>query len=415
MGLFSWMQTEKQSIETSRKDFPVLFQFVNGKPLVYLDNAATSLTPNQVVNAITDYYKKYNANVHRGIHQLSEKATKEYESARKKVAEFIDADFNEIIFTKGTTEAINLLAYSLTKHLRRGDEIVISQMEHHSNLIPWRELADERGLVLKYIKVKADGSLDMDNARECITEKTKIVSIVHISNVLGTVNDIKTLTQLAHSKNAILIVDGAQAAPHMTISVTELDCDFYAFSGHKMLGPTGIGILYGKKKLLEQMSPFMYGGDMIKEVTFYRSKWNDVPWKFEAGTPNIAGAIGLGAAVDYIKHIGMANIESHTKELMKYAFEKLEEVEGIEIYGQKQPNTSGIIPFNIKGIHAHDVLTILDSNGVAIRGGQLCAMPLVTEILSQPAICRLSLHLYNTKQDIDRLVLAIKKVKEVFS
>ena len=415
MGLFNWMQTEKPGLENARKDFPALFQLVHGKPLVYLDNAATSLTPNQVVNAMDEYYKKYNANVHRGIHQLSEKATKEYEQSRKKIAEFIDADFNEVIFTKGTTESLNLLAYSLTKHYRRGDEIVISQMEHHSNLIPWRELADERGLVLKYIKVKADGSLDMDHARECITEKTKIVSIAHVSNVLGTVNDIKTLAQIAHSKNAVLVVDGAQAAPHMTVSVTELDCDFYAFSGHKMLGPTGIGILYGKKELLEQMSPFMYGGDMIKEVTFYRSTWNDVPWKFEAGTPNIAGAIGLGAAVDYINKLGMDNIEVHIKELMNYAFEKLSEIEGLEIYGQKQPNISGVVPFNIKGIHPHDVLSILDSEGVAIRGGHLCAMPLVTEVLGQAAVCRASLHLHNTKQDIDRLVLAIKKVKDVFS
>lgn len=414
MRLFSWL-TQEEGIKSARKDFPILNQLINGKQLIYLDNAATSLTPNPVVQAINKYYKEYNANVHRGIHKLSEKATQEYENARKKVAEYIDADVEEIIFTKGTTESLNLLAYSLTKHLKRGDEIVISQMEHHSNLVPWRELADEKGFSLKYIKLKEDGSLDMENAKEIITDKTKIVSITHVSNVLGTINDIKTLVRLAHEKRAFLIVDGAQAVPHMQVSVTELDCDFYAFSGHKMLGPTGIGILYGKKEVLEKMSPFMYGGDMIKEVSFYKSTWNDIPWKFEAGTPNIAGAIGLGAAIDYIKQVGIEKIEAHIKELMQYAFEKLGDIADLELYGQKQPNSSGVISFNLKGIHPHDVATILDKEGIAIRGGHLCAMPLVTEVMKLNSLCRLSLHFYNTKQDIDNLVSGIKKVKEVFS
>ncbi len=415
--MFEWLMKtkEKADIQDYRYDFPILAQPVNGKPLTYLDNAATSLTPNQVLKAMNDYYQKYNANVHRGVHHLSEKATKEYELSRKKIAEFIDASFNEIIFTKGTTESLNLLAYTFTKRLRIGDEIVISQMEHHSNLIPWRELADERGLGLKYIKVNQDGTLDIEHAKSLITDRTKIVSVTHVSNVLGTVNNVKELAKLAHDKGALLIVDGAQSVPHMPISVTELDCDFYAFSGHKMLGPTGIGVLYGKKHLLEKLPPFMYGGDMIKEVTFYRSVWNDVPWKFEAGTPNIAGGIGLGAAVDYLSKVGMDNIEQKVKELTEYAFSKLKEIPGVELYGTGIPNASGVVPFNIKGVHPHDVLTILDTNGIAIRGGQLCAAPLVSEVLGLNALCRASLHFYNTKEEIDRLAEGIKKVKEVFS
>ncbi|MFC1685416.1 aminotransferase class V-fold PLP-dependent enzyme [Nanoarchaeota archaeon] len=413
MGLFSWLKTES-GIESHRQDFPILNQTINGKPLVYLDNGATSLTPNQVLDAIIKYYKEYNANVHRGVHKLSEKATQQYELARKKIAEYIDADFKEIIFTSGTTESLNLLAYSLTKHLRRGDEIVISQMEHHSNLVPWQQLSEERGLKLKFIRVDNSGKLDMEHAREQITEKTKIVSVVHVSNVLGTINDIKTLAQFAHEKGAFMIVDGAQAAPHIPISMTELDCDFYTFSGHKMLGPTGIGVLYGKKEVLEEMSPFMYGGEMIRDVTFYRAKWNEVPWKFEAGTPKIAQAIGLGAAIDYINKITISKIESQIKETTQYAFDKLKEIPGVELYGPKQPE-SGIVPFNIAGVHPHDVLSILDSNGIAIRGGQMCAAPLVVEVLGVKALCRASLHFYNTKSDIDRLVEAVKKVQEIFA
>lgn len=413
MGLFNWLKTE-QKIGLSSVDFPILKQTVNGKPIVYLDNGATSLTPNQVIEATNKYYKEFNANVHTGIHKLSEKATQQYELARKKVAEFIDADFKEIIFTSGTTESLNLLAYSLTKHMRRGDEIVISQMEHHSNLVSWQQIADEKGFKLKFIRVDNSGRLDMEHAEVVITDKTKIVSVTHVSNVLGTINNIKAIAQIAHSKGAFMIVDGAQAVPHIPVSVTELDCDFYAFSGHKMLGPTGIGVLYGKKKILEEMSPFMYGGEMISEVTFYKVKWNEVPWKFEAGTPKIAQAIGLGAAIDYIKNNGIENIKNRTKETTQYAFEKLKELDYVEIYGP-QTYESGIVPFNIKGVHPHDVLTILDTEGIAIRGGQMCAAPLVTEVLGVKALCRASLYFYNTKKDIDKLVIAIKKVKDIFS
>jgi len=411
MGIFSWLKSGDNEI---KKDFPILKQIVNGHPLVYLDNGATSLTPNQVIEAESKFYREFNANVHRGVHKLSEKATQQYELARKKIAEFIDCDFKEVIFTSGTTESLNLLAYSLTRHMRRGDEIVVSQMEHHSNLVPWQQLADEKGLKLKFIRVNNEGNLDLEHAESLITPKTKIVSVTHVSNILGTINNIKKLAQLAHEKGSFLIVDGAQAVPHMPVSVTELDCDFYAFSGHKMLGPTGIGVLYGKKEILEQISPFMYGGEMVKEVTFYRAKWNDVPWKFEAGTPKIAQAIGLGAAIDYIKNARMENMQKTIGEITQYGFDKLKEIEGIEIYGPKTPE-SGIIPFNITGIHPHDVLTILDSNGIAIRGGQMCAAPLVNEVLGIKALCRASLHFYNTKEDIDNLITGIKKVKEIFS
>ena len=296
------MQKQVLNIQKIRRDFPIL------KDVIYLDNSATSLTPEQVIDSMNEYYKKYNSNVHRGIYSISQKATEEYELARKKVADFINASPEEIIFTKGTTESINLLAYSLTKKLSSNEEIVLTEMEHHSNLVPWQQLAKEKKLTLKFIPVTEEGKLDMEAANKLITSKTKIVSVTHISNVLGTINDIKEIAKIAHKKNALFIIDGAQSVPHINIDVKDLDCDFLVFSGHKMLGPTGIGILYGKKDLLKNMEPFLYGGDMISEVTFESSKWNDLPWKFEAGTPNVAGVIGLGSAIDYINQIGMENI-----------------------------------------------------------------------------------------------------------
>ncbi len=403
------------NIDKIKKDFAILQSGANGKPLLYLDNGATSLTPDVVLDAMNDYYKNYNANVHRGTYFTSEKATREYEFARKKVAKFINAKTREIIFTKGTTESLNLLAYSLCADLKKGDEVVISQMEHHSNLVPWQQLAKQKGFVVKYIEVTGEGRLDMDSAKKIITNKTKIVSATHVSNVLGTVNDVKCLARLAHDKRALFVIDGAQAAPHLPLDVKDIDCDFYCFSGHKMMGPTGIGVLYGKEELLERMRPFLYGGDMISEVSFNDSSWNELPWKFEAGTPNIAGAIGLGAAVDYLINIGMENIENYEKELLQYALEKLKAIKGVILYGPKEVrDKGGVISFNVNGVHSHDVSAILDREGIAIRGGHLCAMPLVKDILYVNDVCRVSFSFYNTTEDIDELVRAIENVKELF-
>lgn len=400
------------NIEKIRKDFPILNIKIHGKPLVYLDNAATSQKPKQVIKAITDFYENYNANIHRSIHYLGEKATAAYEEAHKKVAEFINADFEEIIFTKSTTESLNLLAYSLGSKLKPGDEIVITQMEHHSNLVPWQQLAKKNKLKLKFIEIDKNGLLKKDSIKKNITKKTKIVSITHVSNVLGTVNDIKSIAKIAHENNALLIVDAAQSVPHMPVDVKKLNCDFLVFSGHKMLGPTGIGVLYGKKQLLEEMQPFLYGGEMIKEVTFKDSKFNDLPWKFEAGTANIAQAIGLAAAIDYLNKIGMKNIMQHEEELTKYAMKKLKEIKEVEIYGPKE--RAGLIAFNVKNIHAHDTATILDGEGIAVRAGHHCAMPLAS-LLGISASVRASFYIYNTKEEIDKLAEGIKKVIKVFS
>ena len=408
------IQEQKLNITEIRKDFTILNQLVNGKPLVYLDSSATSLTPKQVIDKMNEYYNKYNANIHRGVHKLSELATQEYELAHKKVADFINADEQEVIFTKGTTESLNLLAYSLTNALKAGDEIILTQMEHHSNLVPWQQLANEKGLIVNYIKVNQEGTLDMDSFKNLLNEKTRIVAVTHMSNVLGTVNDIKTLAEYAHNVNAIFVVDGAQSAPHMKVDVKDLDCDFFAFSAHKMFGPTGIGVLYGKEHLLEQMKPFNYGGDMISEVTFSETTWNDIPWKFEAGTPNIAGGIGLGASVDYINKLGIQNIKEYIEELTQYTLEKLSKIEGIKIYGLTDKSRGPAISFSLKGIHPHDVAEILNKEGIAIRGGHLCAMPLVNSVLGAGSVSRVSLHVYNTKEEIDQLIEGLKKVKEIF-
>jgi len=398
-----------------RQDFPILFRRSNGKSLVYLDNSATSLTPELVLDAMNRYYREYNANVHRAIHSIGQKATEEYESAHQKVADFINAEFKEIIFTKNTTESLNLLAYSLTKKLQKGDEILLTEMEHHSNLVPWQQLSKDKGLILKFIRVDDDGNLDMKNARELITNKTKIISVVHMSNVLGTINDVKEIGKIAHAKNAIFIVDGAQSVPHIKVDVKGIDCDFFVFSAHKMCGPTGIGVLYGKKEFLEKMDPFLYGGDMISQVTFEDSKWNDIPWKFEAGTPNIAESIGLAKAIDYLNIVGMDKIKDYEEYLTEYALEKLSKIKKITIYGQNDIKKRGsVISFNIDGIHPHDVAAILDRDAIAIRGGHLCAMPFVTSNLNVDSVCRLSLYFYNTTEDIDKLIEGIKKAKEVF-
>jgi cysteine desulfurase / selenocysteine lyase len=400
-------------VEKIRKDFPILNVKVHGKPLIYLDNAATSQKPRQVIRAVDDYYENYNANIHRSIHKLGEEATAAYEDAHKKVSDFINAEFEEAIFTKSTTESLNLLAYSLGSELKKGDEILITQMEHHSNFVPWQQLAIKKDLMLKFVEIDKEGKLKIDQLNDLINEKTKIVSLSHISNVLGTINPVEEISKIAKSKsNAYFIVDAAQSVPHMPVDVKKIGCDFLAFSGHKMLGPTGIGVLYGKKELLEKMQPFLYGGEMIKEVTFENTKFNDLPWKFEAGTMNIAQAIGLGAAIDYLKKIGMENIMQHERELVKYATEKLSEIDEVEIYGPD--NKSSLISFNIKNVHAHDTATILDGEGIAVRAGHQCAMPLHS-VLGIMASTRASFYLYNKMEEIDKLAEGIKKAIKIFS
>jgi len=401
-------------IQKIRKDFPILQIKINGKKLVYLDNAATSQKPKIVIDGIKDYYEHYNANVHRSVHKLGEQATAAYETAHKKVADFINADFEEVIFTKSTTESLNLLAYSLGNEIKENDEIVITQMEHHSNFVPWQQLAIRKKARLRVIEIDQNGLLNENSIIRNITKKAKIVAMSHISNVLGTLNDVEKIGRTVKEKsNAYFIVDAAQSVPHMKADVKKLNCDFMAFSGHKLLGPTGIGVLYGKNEILEKMEPFLYGGEMIKEVTFKNSKWNSLPWKFEAGTPNIAQGIGLGIAIDYLNHIGMENITHHGNELVKYAMKRLSEIKEIEIYGPDAEKRSGLVSFNVKGVHAHDTAQILDSEGIAVRAGHHCAMPLHS-VLGIAASARASFYLYNCKEEIDKLASGVEKVIKVF-
>lgn len=398
--------------EKIRKDFPILNVKVNGKPLIYFDNSATSQKPLQVLNALNNYYMNYNANIHRSIHKLGEEATLAYENAHKNISKFINAGFEEVIFTKGSTESLNLLAYSLGGELKKNDEIIISQMEHHSNFVPWQQLAIKKKLKINFIEIDKEGNLKLEHLEKLINKKTKIVSITHISNVLGTINPLKKISKIIrHKSNAYFIIDSAQGVPHIPVDVTKLNCDFMAFSGHKMLGPTGIGVLYGKQELLEKMQPFLYGGEMIKQVTFKETKFNDLPWKFEAGTANIAQGIGLSAAVDYLNNVGMKNVSNHGKMLANYCYDKLSEIKEIEIYGPKKRGS--LISFNIKNVHAHDTSAILDREGIAIRAGHHCAMPLHS-VLGIPASARASFYLYNTKKEIDKLIDAVKKVIKIF-
>lgn len=402
--------------EKIRQDFPILFQKVNDEPLVYLDNAATSQKPKAVLDAIKDYYEHDNANVHRGVHTLAERATKDYEDARRKIRKFINAkESAEVLFTRGTTTGLNWVSRSFgDAFVREGDEIVISHMEHHSNIIPWQQLAKRKNAVLKYIGITPEGFLDMEDARKQITEKTAIVSIAHASNVLGVINPIRELAFLAHQHGAVMVVDGAQSAPHMPVDVQELDADFYAFSGHKMCGPTGIGALYGKREWLDRMEPVEFGGEMIDFVHLYESTWKELPWKFEAGTPNIAGGIGFGAAIDYLTDIGMENIHEHEAELAAYVLPKLQAIDGLTVYGpQEAKDHTGVIAFNLDGLHPHDVATALDMEGVAVRAGHHCAQPLLA-YLDVPAAARASFYFYNTKDDADRLIQAIMATKEFF-
>jgi cysteine desulfurase/selenocysteine lyase len=397
-----------------KKDFPILNQEVNGHPLVYLDSAATSQKPFQVIEAVETYYKTINSNVHRGVHTLGTKATDAYEGARDKVRRFINArSTQEIIFTRGTTTGINLVArsYALPR-LGKGDEILLTPAEHHSNLIPWQQVAKATGATLKYFPLEKDGTLRLDTVREMVTPKTKVVAIQHVSNVLGTIHPIREIAAIVHEAGGVIVVDGAQSVPHLKVDVRDLDVDFLAFSGHKMLGPTGIGVLYGRKELLEQMEPVEFGGEMIDHVDLFESTWKELPWKFEGGTPIIAGAIGLGAAIDYLESIGMDRIEEHDRKLARYAYEKLSEVEEVTVYGPKE-NRIGVVTFNLNNVHPHDVATVLDAEGIAVRAGHHCCQPLM-RWLGVTATARASFHIYNDESDIDALVKGLIKTKEYF-
>ena len=402
-------------VEKIRKDFPILDQIVNDEPLVYLDNAATTQKPKAVLEAMNRYYQEDNANVHRGVHTLAERATAFYEAARETVRRFINASSTkEVLFTRGTTTGLNWIGRFAEEILKEGDEVLISIMEHHSNILPWQEACRKAGAKLVYVYLK-DGGLDLEDFRKKLTDRTKFVSIAHASNVLGVINPVQEIAQLAHEKGAIVVVDGAQSVPHMKIDVQKLDADFFVFSGHKMAGPTGIGVLYGKEQYLNQMSPVEFGGEMIDFVYEQSATWKELPWKFEAGTPNMAGAIGLAAAIDYLEAIGMDAIERHEQDLIAYVFPKLQAIEGLKIYGsQDLAKRSGVISFNLGDLHPHDLATALDYEGVAVRAGHHCAQPLI-HYLEVPATARASFYLYNTKEDCDKLVEALIKTKEFFN
>ena len=388
---------------------------MNDEPLVYLDNAATTQKPKAVLEAVNRYYQEDNANVHRGVHTLAERATASYEAARETVRRFINASSTkEVLFTRGTTTGLNWIGRFAEEILEEGDEVLISIMEHHSNILPWQEACRKTGAKLVYAYLK-DGGLDLEDFRKKLTDRTKFVSITHASNVLGVINPIQELAQLAHEKGAIMVVDGAQSVPHMKIDVQKLDADFFVFSGHKMAGPTGIGVLYGKEHYLNQMSPVEFGGEMIDFVYEQSATWKELPWKFEAGTPNMAGAIGLAAAIDYLEAIGMDAIEHHEQDLIAYVFPKLQAIEGLKIYGsQDLAKRSGVISFNLGDLHPHDLATALDYEGVAVRAGHHCAQPLI-QYLEVPATARASFYFYNTKEDCDKLVEALIKTKEFFN
>ncbi|MFB6366380.1 cysteine desulfurase [Paenibacillus elgii] len=397
-----------------RSQFPILHQDVNGHPLVYLDSAATSQKPVSVIEAVKRYYEFDNANVHRGVHTLGSRATDAYEGAREKVRRFINASSTEeIIFTRGATTALNLVASSYARAVcGEGDEIVITPMEHHANLIPWQQVAKATGAVLKYIPLQPDGTIRLADVESTVTERTKIVSVVYVSNVLGVVNPVKEIAEIAHRKGAKMVVDGAQSTPHLKVDVQALGCDFYAFSGHKMCAPTGIGALYGKKELLQEMEPIEFGGEMIDHVGLYDSTWKDLPWKFEGGTPIIAGAVGLAAAIDFLEGIGLDAIEKHEKQLAAYAMERMLQIEGLTVYGP-QHDRAGLITFNLDEVHPHDVATVLDADGIAVRAGHHCCQPLM-RWLNVTATARASFYLYNTEADVDRLVASLIKTKEYF-
>ena len=393
-----------------REDFPILSRMVNGKPLVYLDNAATTQKPRSVIQSLVDYYENFNANVHRGVHTLSMEATDMTEAARRKVADFINADDPEtVIWTRNATEGMNLVAYGWGRaNIEAGDEIVTTRMEHHSNLVPWQEIASERGAVIRFLPLAADGSLDLTDVDEIITDKTKLLTFTHVSNSLGTINPARYLTEKAHSVGAVVLVDGAQSVPHMPVDVQEIGCDFLSFSGHKMMGPTGIGALYGRRNLLERMQPFLTGGEMVLQVTYESASWAGLPWKFEAGTPNIADSIGMGAAVDYLSSVGMDNVREHEKRITKYALTCFEEIEEVDVFGPGDPDLrGGVVSFHTSELHPHDLGTYLDQQGIAVRTGHHCTMPLMTT-LGVPATARASFYVYNTEEEVDALVDGVR-------
>lgn len=403
-------------VEKIREDFPILKRKINGHDLVYLDSAATSQKPQSVIDSIADYYSSHNANVHRGVHTLAEEATGLYEAARDKVAKFINArSTSEIVFVRNTTEALNLIVWSWAKkNLKEGDEILLSEMEHHSNLVPWQLLAKEIGAIIKYLPFNKNGEIEMLKIKNQISKNTKVISLIHVSNSLGTINPVKEIAKLAHEVGAIMVVDGAQSVPHMRVDVQSLDCDFLAFSSHKMLGPMGIGVLYGRRNILEAMPPFLSGGNMIREVTLDESSFNDVPYKFEAGTPNVADAVGLSAAIDYLDDLGMEKVRDHEIELTDYALPKLRFIKGLNILGPvDSASRGGIIAFTLDGAHPHDLASILDGEGIALRSGHHCTMPIHTK-LSIPASLRASFYVYNTKFEVDRLVEGLLKAKKIF-
>jgi cysteine desulfurase/selenocysteine lyase len=410
------MEKEAMDIERIRQDFPILKRQVHGRPLVYLDSAATSQKPQQVIDAIVEYYSSYNANIHRGIHALAEEATARYEEVRQKTADFIGAPGPEtIVFTRNTTEAINLVSNSWGRaNLKPGDEIVLSVMEHHSNLVPWQLIAKETGAVLRHIDIDDEGYLRWDDVERLIGERTKIVALTHMSNVLGTINPVRKIADVTHRCGALLLVDGAQSVPHMPVSVVDLDCDFLAFSAHKMLGPTGVGVLYARHALLESMGPFMGGGEMIRRVRLDESTWNDVPWKFEAGTPNIGDTCAFGATLDYLQALGMEQVRAHEIEITRATLGRLSEVAGVTIYGPESVEArGGVVAFNLEGVHPHDLGTVLDGHGVAIRAGHHCAQPLMTR-LGVVATARASFYVYNREDELDVLVEGIHAAARLF-
>jgi cysteine desulfurase/selenocysteine lyase len=402
-------------LEQIRADFPILQRQIHDKPLVYLDNAASSQKPEAVLQVLDEYYRRYNSNVHRGVHTLSEEATVAYEGTRTKFARFINAkSTKEIIFTRGTTEGINLVAQSWGRaNLRPGDEVLITEMEHHSNIVPWQILRDELGFTLRYLPITDEGLLDLSQLDQLLNERTKLLSFVHASNVLGTINPVAQLVQAARAVGAKILLDGAQSVPHMPVDVQALDVDFFVCSSHKMCGPTGVGVLYGRRELLDAMPPFMGGGDMIREVRMSGSKWNDLPYKFEAGTPAIAEVIGLGTAVDYLNAVGMAWVHEHEQQLTRYAHNRLREVEGLRILGPGPDQRGGVVAFALNDVHPHDISAVLDQSGIAIRAGHHCAQP-VHDHYDLAASARASFYLYNTTDEVDQLVVALERANELF-
>ena len=401
-------------VEEIRRDFPILDRWIGDNKLVYLDNAATSQKPRPVLDALAEYYERHNANIHRGVHRLAEEATAAYEESREKVARFLSApDTTGLIFTRGTTESINLVAYAWgRKFLREGDEVVLTEAEHHSNLVPWQLAAQATGAKLRFIPIREDGTLVLEEAERLIGPRTKLVGCIHASNVLATINPIGKLAELAHDAGALMLVDGAQSAPHLPVDVGALGCDFFACSGHKMLGPTGVGVLWGRPEILEEMDPFLGGGEMIREVHLDHSTYNDLPYKFEAGTMNIAQAVGLGAAVDYLGDLEMKNVREHERRLGEYAYRRLSEIEGIKIYGPEKDRT-GLVSFSLPDVHPHDLSQLLDEDGIAIRSGHHCAQPLMRR-LGVAATARASFYLYNTEEEVDSLVEALVRAREFF-